>query len=396
MNFIKYLICFFISIAAFSQNVVLEKNKPLLIHALDKKEELYHIAEKYGVSIQEIKAVNNLMSNKLDSLHQIKIPVKVQLTRKQINEGTFVFHKVKEKEKLHTIAEHYNISLLDVKQANHFTKHKLSPGDFILIPNTFPPIFDKNKLVIRGFLSLGFFSGTDWAGESSTNYRIRGQFNLQNTYDSKRIRMLSYVRASIGYRHEIGKAILKNVDQLSLKQQVDFKIKNGFSFYVLGSIRSQHFDSYRYINDQKILVSSLMAPGYLNYSAGIAFRNDYLLLDFGLYENRSVYVLQDKVYRDRDSAFGVPRGDKFYSIIGLSLRANLDLYKSEKFNTYASLYAFHNKEITTLDFRGELSYRLHKMIKLTLLNEVVYDEFDEESTFHYRAEVLIGVSFIKY
>ena len=395
MKIVKYLICFFISITSFSQNVVLEKNKPLLIHSLDKKEELYHVAEKYGVSIQEIKAANNLVSNKIDSLNQIKIPVKVQLTRKQINKGSYVFHKVKEKEKLHTIAEHYNISMLDIKEANHFKKNKLAPGDFILIPNTFSPIFNKNKLILRGFLSLGFFSGTDWSGKSSTNYRIRGQFNLQNTYDSKRMRLLSYVRASIGYRHELGKAILKNVDQFSLKQQVDFKIKNGFSFYVLGSIRSQHFDNYRYINDQKILTSSPMAPGYLNYSAGIAYRNDYLLLDFGLYENRSVYVLQDKVYRERASAFGVPRGDKFYSIKGVSVRANLDLYKSEKFNTYASLYAFHNKEITTLDFRGELSYRIHKMIKLTLLNEIVYDDF-EESLFQYRAEVLVGVSFIKY
>ena len=395
MEIVKYLICFFISITSFSQNVVLEKNKPLLIHSLDKKEELYHIAEKYGVSIQDIKAANNLVSNKLDSLGQIKIPVKVQLTRKQVNEGNYVFHKVKEKEKLHTIAEHYNINMLDIKQVNHFKKNKLTPGDFILIPNIFPTIFNKNKLVVRGFLSLGFFSGTDWAGKSSTNYRIRGQFNLQNTYDSKRMRLLSFVRASIGYRHELGKAILKNVDQLSLKQQVDFKIKNGFSFYVLGSIRSQHFDNYRYINDQKILTSSPMAPGYLNYSAGLTYRNDYLLLDFGLYENRSVYVLQDKVYRERASAFGVPRGDKFYSVKGISLRANLDLYKSEKFNTYASLYAFRNKEITTLDFRGELSYRIHKMIKLTLLNEIVYDDF-EESLFQYRAEVLVGVSFIKY
>ena len=395
MKIVKYLICFFVSITSFSQNVVLEKNKPLLIHSLDKEEELYHVAEKYGVSIQEIKVANNLVSNKLDSLNQIKIPVKVQLTRKQVNKGSYVFHKVKEKEKLHTIAEHYNISMLDIKEANHFKKNKLAPGDFILIPNTFPPIFNKNKLILRGFLSLGFFSGTDWAGKSSTNYRIRGQFNLQNTYDSKRMRLLSYVRASIGYRHELGKTILKNVDQLSLKQQVDFKIKKGFSLYVLGSIRSQHFDNYRYINDQKILTSSPMAPGYINYSAGIAYRNDYLLLDFGLYENRSVYVLQDKVYRERASAFGVPRGDKFYSIKGVSVRANLDLYKSEKFNTYASLYAFHNKEITTLDFRGELSYRIHKMIKLTLLNEIVYDDF-EESLFQYRAEVLVGVSFIKY
>jgi len=163
----------------------------------------------------------------------------------------------------------------------------------------------------------------------------------------------------------------------------------------LGSIRSQYFDSYRYINDEKTLTSSFMAPGYLNFSGGITYLNDYLLLDFGLYENRNVYVLQDKVYRERSSVYGVPREDKLYRITGVSLRANLDLYKSEKFNTYASLYAFRNKEITTLDFRGDLSYRIHKMIKITLLNEITYDNF-EDSNLQYRTEILVGVSFIKY
>ncbi len=395
INFFKYFFALFITINLFGQNIIVEKNKPYLIREINKNEELFHIANDYGLSIEEIKSVNNLLTNKLDSISQLKIPIKVQGSRKQINEGNLVFYKVKDNEKLHTIADDFDISLSDIKQVNLFKKNKLLSGSYILLPNTFPAILHKNKLVIRGFLSLGFFSGTDWAGTASTNYHIRGQFNLQNIYEKKPFRMLSYVNTSIGYRHELGKYFLKNVDRFSLKQQLEIQIKNGFAFYVLGSIRSQHFDNFRYINDEKDLTTSFMAPGYVNYSAGLTYSNDYLLLDFGLYEMRSVYVLQDKVFKERSSAFGVPREDKFFGIHGFSLRADLDLYKSEKFNTNASFYGFYNKDVTTLDFRAELTYRMHKMLKLTLLNEIVYDNFDE-STFHYRAEVLIGVSFIKY
>jgi len=398
-DFILRIILFFylllISFRINAQQVKVDGSRPYLFHSVEGKEELHDIALRYGVAIPALKKANNLNNNNIDSLEQVRVPFPIQRAKTQIHPGKFVFHKVTEDEKLHTIADFYKISLAELRRANKLKSNKLDPGSYVIIPNTFKHIMHKNKLVVRGFLSLGFFSGTDWAGESSTNYHIRGQFNLQNTYEKKWLRMLSYVNTSIGYRHELGKYFFKNVDQFSLKQQVELKIKNGFALYALGSVRSQQFDNYRYINEVKELTSSFMAPGYVNYSAGLTYSNDYLLLDFGLYEMRSVYVLQDKVYKERESAFGVLRGDKFFGIHGFSLRADLDLYNSEKFNTNASFFGFYNKDIITLDFRAELTYRMHKMIKLTLLNEIVYDNF-EESTFHYRAEVLLGVSFIKY
>ena len=395
MRNIFFLFLLLISFQINAQQVKVDANRPYLFHSIEEKEELHDIALRYGVAISALKKANKLIDNSIDSLEQIRVPFPIQRAKTQVHPGKFVFHKVAEEEKLHTIADFYKISLSEIRRANKLKSNRLEPDSYIVIPNTFKHILHKNKLVVRGFLSLGFFSGTDWAGESSTNYHIRGQFNLQNTYQKKQLRMLSYVNTSIGYRHELGKYFFKNVDQFSLKQQIELKIKNGFGIYALGSIRSQQFDNYRYINEVKELTSAFMAPGYVNYSTGFTYSNDYLLLDFGLFEMRSVYVLQDKVFKDRESVFGVSRGDKFFGIYGVSMRADLDIYNSEKFNINASLFGFYNKDITTLDFRAELTYRMHKMIKLTLLNEIVYDDFDE-STFHYRLEVLIGVSFIKY
>ncbi len=84
---------------------------------------LYSIAQKYNTTVNELKNLNNLTTNKLTIGNLIKIPSTLTTT-----------HVVKKGESLWSIARDYNISVNKLKEANNLTSNLLSIGQILLIP----------------------------------------------------------------------------------------------------------------------------------------------------------------------------------------------------------------------------------------------------------------------
>lgn len=365
------------------------------MHMIQDTEALHQIAKQYGLSTLKIKEYNNLKSNAVDSLRYLKIPVAIKKSSIIKEEGKYLLHKVERGEKLHEIADMYNTDLRGIKILNHYIKNKLIVGQHILVPNVLPSQRGVSRLVMNGHGSLGFFSGDDWNGEKSTSYFLRGRVNMKNSYKSNDFRNITRVYSTIGYRHVIGRYFYKNVDQFSIDNQLQYLLKPDFALYSLVSLRSQFLDTKHYFESgNSALVSSFMAPAYSNFSLGFVYIGDLAKIDFGLYELRRIYVLQEKVYGDRSYVFGVPRGDKFISVQGMSMRIEFDFYKSEQFNASADIYTFFNKNLFAITYRGELNYHFTKSIRLSLLTEVNWDKV-VEATFQYRTELLLGITFNK-
>ncbi len=373
-----------------------EKGKVYWMHPIEKNEQLHHIAQLYAIDIITLKEYNNLVDNNIDGLKYIKVPIAIQKSSKLRPKGKYVLHKVQSGEQMHTLASKYNTDLQKLKLLNWREKNLLKEGEYILVPNTLPTNTAANRLTMTAYLSLGFFSGRDWTEENKTSYNIRSRFNLQNVYVYSPFRNVTRFQTGLGYRHEIGQRIYKNIDLFSLRNQMEWHFHKGWAIYTLGSIRSQYMGTNFYREDgSQDLISAFMAPGYTNVSFGLVYVGDFIDLDIGLFEQRNVHVLQDKVYGERDAIFGVPRGDKIFSVRGVSIRADIDYYKSEKFNVLSNFFVFANKDLVTTNFRGELNYRPNKVLRFTFLLEMNYDKAGEYSSFQYRTEALIGVGFYK-
>jgi len=398
----KYIICLVILLGLWCNNIYAQVKKPQTIegktywvHTIQNNEQLHTIAQYYGIGIQQLKQINNLQSNKLENISSLKIPLIEQKTLTQHNDGNYVLHKLKSQEKLHTVAAQYKVSLQLLKQLNYYKTEILQEGDYILVPNTISLNPSKNKLSLTGFLSLGFFSGTNWSGEKSTNYHLRVTINAQNIYTKKPFQVRTKFYSILGYRHEIGQSFYKNLDRFEIRNQILFIQKPNFSPYISGAIRTQYFDTYFPLeNGDKQLVSAFMTPGITSLSLGLLASNDVLDLDFGLYELRTIYALQDKIYGDNEVVFGIARGVKKHHIHGISLRADIDVYKSEKFNYQANLFAFANLDIVSIELRSQVNYRITKQIKISFIGELFYDKFIDTSL-QYRTEILIGIGFYK-
>ena len=111
---------------------------------------LGNIAEKFNVSVYEIKKWNNLNSNKIIAGKTLRIysdkydysadnknqkqPVSYSDTGNKSSKSAVKTHKVKRGESLYSIAEKYNISIDDLKKQNKIKSDKLIIGQILIIP----------------------------------------------------------------------------------------------------------------------------------------------------------------------------------------------------------------------------------------------------------------------
>ena len=103
-------------------------------HTVASGETLETIAKKYSISKQELLALNPDAKSGVRAGASLLIPADTKvLTQKRIKE--YKQHKVRRKETLYSISKEYNITVLDIKEANkRLYSESLKKGDRIKIP----------------------------------------------------------------------------------------------------------------------------------------------------------------------------------------------------------------------------------------------------------------------
>jgi len=86
---------------------------------------LYSIANKYNISVNELKALNDLISNDLAIGQLLNVPSGLSLVNSYI---------VEKGDTLYSIAKKFDISVNKLKEYNNLTSNLLSVGQKILIP----------------------------------------------------------------------------------------------------------------------------------------------------------------------------------------------------------------------------------------------------------------------
>ena len=96
-------------------------------YTVQKGDSLWVIANKYGITTEELKSYNNLTSNLLSIGQVLKIP--------QGKTSTENIYTVKKGDSLWTIANRYNTTVKKIKVLNNLTSNLLSIGQQLKIPN---------------------------------------------------------------------------------------------------------------------------------------------------------------------------------------------------------------------------------------------------------------------
>ena len=101
-------------------------------YIVESGDSLYKIANLYGITVNELKALNNLTSNLLSIGQVLKVPS--SKTSSQNTSSNYITYTVKSGDNLYSIANRYNTTVSDIMKLNNLKSNLLSIGQTLKIP----------------------------------------------------------------------------------------------------------------------------------------------------------------------------------------------------------------------------------------------------------------------
>lgn len=113
-------------------------------HVIKNGDTLWSLSRLYGVSVDEIKKINNLTNDFLTPGKILRIPNSNQIVTSEENQESIIaegsVYTVVPGDTLYSIARKYNVSVNDIINQNNLTNDVLSVGTKLLIPSTISDI----------------------------------------------------------------------------------------------------------------------------------------------------------------------------------------------------------------------------------------------------------------
>ena len=198
------------------------------IYVVQRGDTLYGISGQFGISVEDIKLINNLVSNNIFIGQVLKIP----------SDNTTSFYIVKRGDSLYSIASKYNTSVLELMRLNNLTSNNLTIGQQLLIPIN----VDDNSDYIIYSVKVG------------DNLYSIAKKNDVSVLELKTLNNLSSDLLSIGQRIKIP---IKDSDN-NINDYDIYTVKSGDTLYKIANMFGMSVDSLIDINN---LTSSNLTIG---------------------------------------------------------------------------------------------------------------------------------------
>ena len=216
-------------------------------YIVKKGDTLWNIARTYGISVNELKEVNNLTSNSLSIGQSLFIPKQEDLDEDINEENTY---KVVSGDTLYSIARKFNTTVSKIKELNNLVNNNLSIGQVLVISDSNNDMTNDITYIVKSGDNL---------------YAIASKYNI--SVDAlKRANNLSSNLLSIGQKLIIP---LPSIDSTSNT----YVVKKGDTLYSIANKYNVSIDNLKNTNNlntnnlsvgQKLIIPSNMS--YLTYT----------------------------------------------------------------------------------------------------------------------------------
>lgn len=118
-------------------DISISENDKGIYYTVKSGDTLYKIANSYNVSVDKIKSANKLSGNTLSVGQKLLIPtVTTEITENKDKESAGINYVVVKGDNLYSIANKYGVSVSDIKSLNKLSSNNLSIGQILKIPGT--------------------------------------------------------------------------------------------------------------------------------------------------------------------------------------------------------------------------------------------------------------------
>lgn len=240
---------------------------------------------------------------------------------------------------------------------------------------------------------------SNWSPGGINNIAATGNSNLNALYKNDRFSYVFQVITRFGQTKIESQGVRKTDDRLAIRNRFLYDLREDHEEYKLFAnvnFRTQFAKGYDYEagpNNENLLISDFMAPGYFVQNAGLAYvPGPNFSFEAGL-------GLQQTIVRDESlsTLYGLPDGDTFRNEAGLTLAAVFNMTIADNLSWSSSVESFTNlnKAVSSTDvyFLNEITGRINNFMNASLRLDLVFDDdFSKELQV---AQVLsLGVSFI--
>ena len=147
------------------------EGKKFIIHQVSDKETLYAISKRYGVSIMNILEFNKTADGGLEVGQILKVPY---IPKSKIQTASGTMHKVAAKETLFSISKLYDVSVDDIKAFNNLTDNSLALGQELIIHKSSAP----TKLETAKPAEMQSIKGTHTVAAKETLFSISKLYGI--------------------------------------------------------------------------------------------------------------------------------------------------------------------------------------------------------------------------
>lgn len=167
----------------------------------------------------------------------------------------------------------------------------------------------------------------------------------------------------------------KNMDEFVLNLQTTWNVRKSWAYAASANIRSQFSPGYKSRNEDDILMSNFMSPGFFDVSVGMNYQNDDSPFNITLspLSGSVVVVISDTL--SMKGINGVTKGEHTKGAIGPSVMLSFDKsFIKDKFRFRSHLYAFTNIKVAhTARWENTLEVIASKYFSTKIYGLIYYD-----------------------
>ncbi len=241
----------------------------------------------------------------------------------------------------------------------------------------------QNADTILGWKSGGKFgftfsqsSFTNWIGGGENAISGIGDLNLFLKKIGNHSAWENTLQVRYGMQQLKKEGLKKTDDYLTFTSKYGYKASKNWYYSVLATFTTQMTRGYS-SDDANLMISNLMAPGYLFLSLGFDYKpNDNLSVFMAPLTSKSTFVL-DKALSD-SGAFGVTPGQSVRSEFGAYVKFfyKHEVIKNVTFQTRLNLFSNYLDKPQNVDVFWEVLFdmKINKFLSANLLTNLYYDD----------------------